>query len=116
MEQIGPTTDFKRQVLQWGDATVHMKEPRNLLGQSDLTKRKMREVVMQTVEPYFVQESTEQMVKILNITYVKADLKQVVNNASHLNSEERTLLLSLIKDFGELFDGNLGNWPLSLLT
>ena len=36
------------------------------------------------------------MVKILDITYAKSD------NASQLNSEERTLLLSLIKDFKDL--------------
>ena len=33
MVQIGLTDDFKRQVLQWDGATVHMKEPRILLGQ-----------------------------------------------------------------------------------
>ena len=38
------------------------------------------------------------MVKILDITYAKADLKQVVNG-SQLNSEERTLLLILLEDF-----------------
>ena len=46
MVQLGPTSNFKHQVLQWDGATVHMKESRNLLGQSDLTRREMREVVM----------------------------------------------------------------------
>ena len=46
MVHLGLTADFKRQVLQWDGATVHMKESRNLIGQSDLTKREMREVVM----------------------------------------------------------------------
>ena len=49
MVQLGLTADFKRQVLQWDGATVNMKEPRGLLGQYNLTKRKMREVVMKTV-------------------------------------------------------------------
>ena len=35
------------------------------------------------------------MVKILDSTYVKADLKQVADNENQQNSEERTLLLSL---------------------
>ena len=47
MVQLGPTDNFKLQVLQWGGATVHMKETRSLLGKSDLTKHNMREVVMQ---------------------------------------------------------------------
>ena len=50
------------------------------------------------------------MVKIIYITYVKADLNQVADNATHLNSKERTLLLSLIKDYEDLFDGTLGDW------
>ena len=32
MVQLGLTADFKRQVLQWDGATVHMKDPRSLLG------------------------------------------------------------------------------------
>ena len=73
-----------------------MKDPRNLLGQSDLTKREMRKVLMQTAEPYSTLKATKLMVKILDSIYVKSDLEQVVANASQLNSEERTLLLSLL--------------------
>ena len=51
MVQLGLTSDFKRQLLQWDGDTVQMKDPRNLLGQSNITKRKMRKVVIQTAEP-----------------------------------------------------------------
>ena len=51
MVQLGLAAGFKRQFLQWGDATVHMKEPSMFLGKYDLTKREMCEVVMQTAEP-----------------------------------------------------------------
>ena len=64
---------------------------------------------MQTSEPASTRESTDMMVKILDSTYEKADLKQVVND-SHLNAEERTLLLSLLEYFEDLFDGTLGDW------
>ena len=47
--------------------------------------------------------------KILESTYAKSDLEKVVND-SQLNSEEITLLLSLLGDFQDLFDGNLGDW------
>ena len=50
------------------------------------------------------------MVKIIGSTYVKLDLKQVANNVTHLNAEERTLLLSLLEDFEDLFNGTLGDW------
>ena len=94
MVQLGFTADFKPQALQWDDATVHMKEPSSLLGKLDLTKREMRKVVMQTAEPASKQEDTAQMVKILNITYAKADLNQVADNATQMNTEERTLYLA----------------------
>ena len=50
------------------------------------------------------------MVKILDSTYAKVDLKHVANNTSQLNAEERTMLLSLIKEFKELFGGTLDEW------
>ena len=86
MVQLGLTTKFKRQVIQWDGAIVYMKESRNLLGKSNLTKREMGEVVMQTEEPDSTQESTERMIKILDSTYAKVCLEQVVN-ASQMNSE-----------------------------
>ena len=49
------------------------------------------------------------MVKILDSAYEKADLKQVFND-SYMNPKERTLLLSLLKHFEDMFDGILGNW------
>ena len=96
MVQIGPAAEFKHQVLQWDGATVHMKYPRNLLGQSDITKRKMREVAMQNSEPAYTQENTGRMVKILDSTYEKSELEHLFSNASQLNAEEITLLLSLL--------------------
>ena len=110
MVQLGLTANFKRQFLKWDGATVHMKYPSNLIGQSNLTKREMCKVVMQTAEPASTREATERMVKIFDSIYAKADLKQVVNKASHMNSEERTLLLSLIEDFEKISHGTLGDW------
>ena len=110
MVQIVLTDDFKRQVLKWDGTTLHIKEPRSLLGQSDLTKCNMHEVVIQNEEPASARESTEWMVNILDITYAKEDLKQVADNVTHINAEEITLLISLLKDLEEIFDGTLGNW------
>ena len=52
MVQLDLSAYFKRQVLQWDGATVYMKYHSSLLGKSHLTKRKMREAVMHTAEPY----------------------------------------------------------------
>ena len=109
MVQLGLTGEFKRQVLQWGGTTVYMNDSRNFLGQSNLTKREMRKVLIQTAEPASAREATEIAVKILDSTYAKAYLEQVVND-SQLNAEERNLLLSFLEDFEDLFDGTLGDW------
>ena len=93
MVQLGLVTKFKRQVLQWDSATLPTKEPRGLLGKLYLNKRKMREVVTHTAEPDSTREATERLVKIPDSTYSKADLKYVSNNATHINTEERTQLL-----------------------
>ena len=44
----------------------------------------MYEVVMQTAETDFTREATDILVKILNSTYAKAELKQVDNNTTHI--------------------------------
>ena len=97
MVKLGLTADSKCQVLRWYGATLHMKEPSSFLGQSDLTHREMCEVVIHTAELTSTLEATEQMVKILDSAYTKEYLKQVANNATHMNAEERTLLFSLLE-------------------
>ena len=59
----------------------------------------MREVAMYTAEPISTIEATEILLKFLNRTYAKAGLKQVVDNATQLNVEERTQPLRLLKYF-----------------
>ena len=56
----------------------------------------MCEVIVQNVEPSSTRKATKRMIKILDITYVKAELKQVVDNATQLNAEKRTKLLSIL--------------------
>ena len=48
MVKLGLKADFGNQVLEWDMTVIPMKEPGNFLGQHDLTKRDMQEVVMQT--------------------------------------------------------------------
>ena len=72
---------------------------------------------MQTSELKYTREATESLVKIIDSTYVKAELKQVANNVTQLNFEERSQLLRLLEDFDYLSDGTSGDWdtdPVSL--
>ena len=71
MVQLGLTSDFKRQVLQWDGATVTMKETRNLIEKPYLNKREMCEVVIHTAEPAPTREYTERLVKTLDSIYAK---------------------------------------------
>ena len=63
------------------------------------------------LEPLACLESTNRAVEILDANYEKADLGQIVNeNCAHLSANERTMLLALLLEFEELFDGTLGDW------
>ena len=62
------------------------------------------------LEPAACLESTNRAVEILDANYEKADLGKIVNNCAHLNGTERTMLLALLLEFEELFDGTLGDW------
>jgi hypothetical protein len=57
-----------------------------------------------------VQDSTSHMKRILDATYVKADLSKTVTECTHLSTEEQTKLLQLLERHKPLFDGTLGYW------
>ena len=62
-------------------------------------------------EPKSTAEATARVVKILDAKYEKADLQAVIkNNCTHLTLEDQRILLDLLKEFEELFDGTLGDW------
>jgi hypothetical protein len=43
-------------------------------------------------------------------SWMKADLEQVAADAEDLDENQQKKLLSLLKDFEDLFDGTLGKW------
>ena len=58
------------------------------MGKSDLSKRKMSKVVVQTAEKVSTSKANKILVKILDSNYdAKAYLKHVSDNTTHLNSE-----------------------------
>ncbi len=57
------------------------------------------------------QEATQWVVHILDAKYEKADLQSIVStNCTHLSLQDQNLLLELLTEFGELFDGTLDDW------
>ena len=75
----------------------------------------MREVAIQNAEPVWMREATQRLVKVLNNTYVKANLKQVAYNANQLNTEERTQLIRLFEDLEDSIYVTLWYWDTDLV-
>ncbi|MFM8622685.1 MAG: RNase H-like domain-containing protein, partial [Holophagaceae bacterium] len=48
--------------------------------------------------------------RILDAKYEKADLTAVVQQQTHLTTDQKNLLALLLKEFEHLFDGTLGTW------
>ena len=46
MVQLGLKANFESQILEWDEAVIFKKYQGNFLGQYDLTKHNIREVVM----------------------------------------------------------------------
>ena len=65
---------------------------------------------MKTAETYSNIEATEIIVKILDSTYAKASLQEVTTSAVQMDANQFEKLPGLIKEFEDLFDGNLGKW------
>jgi hypothetical protein len=57
------------------------------------------------------QDATQCATQILDATYSKADLQSVVrDDCKHLSANQQKKLLQLLKKYGLLFDGTLGDW------
>ena len=87
-----------------------MRTSQEETGNPQFRKHELKEIIKQTAEPIATQQATEGAVKILDSTYEKANLEDIAANAANLDKEEKELLLTLLKDFEELFDGTLGHW------
>ena len=62
-------------------------------------------------EPSAVRQSNSRQEKILDASYEKANLAEVISkHCSHLSIRQQNSLLELLTDFEDLFDGTLGDW------
>jgi hypothetical protein len=110
MCKLGLITDFKNNTLIWEDTSIPMRTSQEETGNPQFRKHELKEIIKQTAEPLATQQATERAVKILDSTYEKANLEEIAANAVDLDKDEKELLLSLLKDFEDLFDGTLGHW------
>ena len=69
--------------------------------------------IQEQKEPIVTQQATDQILKILDSNYQKANLKTVVKGTKHLTERERNLLYKLLFKYENIFDGTLGEWKTS---
>ena len=85
---------FSDQTITWEDGMIPMKP-------TDCTKD----------DSFFIKDEMEDdLGRILNAKYEKADLEKVVSDYDHLQRDEKEKLLCLLRDYESLFDGTLGTW------
>ena len=106
MFNMGIILNFKTKKITIDEITLDM-EPLDAL--SD--QRTLNSTYRAYLEPASTREATNRAVEILDANYKKADLLQVVKeHCSHLNIHQRQKLLTLLRQFEDLFDGTLGEW------
>ena len=111
MTKLGLIMDYKRKVLTWDEISVPMRSAYHTDSKPTFSRPEITQIMTKrTAEPIATQEATERIVKILDSKYEKADLDKVTADAEQLGKHQQRKLLSLLKDFENLFDGTLGHW------
>ena len=82
----------------------------NKLKKLNLNEYELNAIIQHINEPIITQEATDQMVRILDSKYEKANLKEVVKGATHLNQSQKDKLHQLLLKYEDIFDGTLGEW------
>ena len=85
--------DFEYQVIRWDDVSIPMNR-------TILTKNKRKElhaIFQLATEPKIVQQATERVSRILDASYEKTNLVEVVNkHCCHLSKVRREEILKLL--------------------
>ncbi len=109
LHDIGAVLDFKEKTITIDDVLLPMRNINNLQLKHSISRLlKLNSSFAQ--EPTSTHNATKHVVEILDAKYDKADLPGIVkNNCVHLSTSHRNLLLVLLLQFEELFDGTLGD-------
>ena len=112
MTELGIVLDFKTRYITIDEIKLPMRKL------EDLQTRQQRSAILSATEPLSTAGATKRAVKILDAKYEAADLKSVVKlQCDHLKEHDQHMLLELLEEYAELFDGTLGEFntePVSL--
>jgi RNase H-like domain found in reverse transcriptase/Reverse transcriptase (RNA-dependent DNA polymerase)/Integrase zinc binding domain len=101
LQALGIKFDFTDLTMEWDGATVPMR---------DTTQLEAEAFYIQ--EPEAVTYETDRIKRILDAKYEKANLREVVSEATHLSKEQQDELHQYLKGHEDLFDGTLGKWKM----
>ena len=105
MHKLGVKLDFSELQLTVDQITLPM------LHIKDLQSKQARQQMYTDSEPLSTQDDLKRVTRILDSTYEKANLEEVVkDNCAHLSDDQRHKLLELLETYEELFDGTLGDF------
>ena len=77
----------------------------------------MHAIFQLATEPKTVQQATERVSRILDASYEKANLVEVVKkHCCHLSKDRCEEILKLLLQFEDLFDGTLGEFHTTWYT
>ena len=94
---------YSEGVVIWDDLRLPMQEVKNKIIDFNA-------LLEDASESDAVKQQMSRLTQILDANYEKPDLEKEVAKMTHLNPEQRMLLLALLKKHETLFDGQLGEW------
>jgi len=104
LHRLGISLDFKNSQIIWNDSAVEMKQPKLLDNRSNLLN------LASVDEPTHCVQNSQRAERILDITSPAVNVSTIVGKIQHLDQAPKGALHSLLKEHGQLFDGNIGIW------
>ena len=101
LEELGIIIDFHNRKLAWDGEEIEMPGQENI---SCIIPRRTHE------EPTSVQGLTSRAARILDAKYEATNSRRIVKGCTHLDSEKKYALQSLLEKYEKLFDGTLGTF------
>ena len=106
LTKIGAILNFSDNALTIDKVTLSMRQHDSFMDLNQLSNS-----LTERLEPQSTLEATHRTVEILEASYDKANLPNIVNEkCKHLNLYQCQKLLKLLTSYEELFDGTLGDW------
>ena len=109
MYKLGMDISFENKHISWEGIIIPMRDY-NKLRKYKMSKLELKAFISESAEPVVTEKATKRIIKILDANYQKADLRLVVQQATHLNPRQKEMLYALLLKYKKIFSGELGEW------